>query len=72
MGGPKGHGHVLVVLRALVLVAHQHGYRCAQGEPIEQAAEDFHPILFLARGGDSALPRPSSIELGLDPSDVDR
>ena len=67
MGGPESHGHVLVVAGSLVLVAHQHGDRGAQGcRSIQQAAEHLDPIRFLARGGDVTLTGPAPIQFLLD------
>ena len=66
MGGAEGHLHFLVVLRTLVLVADHHRNRGAQGDPVEQAAEDFDPVVFLARGGDLALARFAPIQVVLD------
>ena len=71
MGGPKGHLHLLVIAGPLVFVAHQHGDRCAQGDPIEQTAEDFNLVVFLARGGDFALTRFAAIQFGLDGIEVE-
>ena len=71
MGGPKGHLHLLVIAGPLVLVAHHHGDRGSQGDPIEQTAEDFNLVGFLARGGDFALTRFAAIQFGLDGIEVE-
>jgi hypothetical protein len=66
VGGAERHRHLLVVLRALILVAHQHRDRCAEGDAIEQAAEDLHLIFLLAGRGDPALARFAPVQFRLD------
>ena len=66
MGGAVGHLHFPVILGALVPVAHEHRDRGAQGQAIQQSAENLNPIVFFAGGGDFALAGLAPIELGLN------
>ena len=72
MGRPKGDLHLLVVAGALVLVAHHHGNRGAQGDAIEQATEDLDLVVFLARCRDPALPGFAPVQLMLNRRDIKR
>ena len=66
VGGTEGHFHFPVVLRSLILVAHHHRDRCAEGHAIEQATENFDLVILLAGGGDLALAWLAAVEFGLD------
>ena len=66
VGWAEGHRHFLVILGALVLVAHQPGDRRSEGDVIEQAAEDLHPVVLAAGRGDAALAGPTAVEFGLN------
>lgn len=64
--GPVGDAHLAVVLRALVLVAHEHGDGGPQGDAVGHPREHLARVLLLARGGDDGLPRAAPVELALD------
>jgi len=71
VGWAEGHRHFLVILGALVLVAHQPGDRRSEGDVIEQAAEDLHPVVLLAGSDDLALAGLAAVEVGLNRVEVE-
>jgi hypothetical protein len=71
VGWAEGHRHFLVILGALVLVAHQPGDRRSDGDAIEQAAEDLHPVVLLAGGDDLSLAGLAAVEIGLNRVEVE-
>ena len=71
MRGTEEAAHVLVVLRVLVVVAHDEPDGAACGFAFEDAAEQFHLVGFVARRGDVALSGAPTVELGLNEVQVD-
>ena len=63
---PELVAHLVVGAGPLVGVAHQHRDGRAGRPALEDAGEDFHPVLLVARGDDVALAGPPAVELGLD------
>ena len=59
-------GHFGVGFGAGVLVTDHDGDGGAEGEPVEDAGEDFAAVEFLARGDDVALAGAAAVEVELD------
>ena len=58
--------HLLVVLRVLVLVAHDEADGAACRLAFEHAAEQFYVVSLLSAGGNVALARSAAVEFRLD------
>ena len=71
VGGSEGHLHLLVVLGALILVAHHHGDWGAEGHAVEQPAEDLNAVVFFARGGDLALAGFAPVQFRLNRLEIE-
>ena len=62
---------VLIVLRVLVLVSDDESDGTARRFPFKDAAEQFHLVCFLSRGGDMALSRTATVQFLLDERQID-
>lgn len=58
--------HLVVGLRAEVLVLHPHRDRRARGQSLERARQDLHRVRLLARRGDRRLAGATAVEIRLD------
>ena len=66
MAGSKLPCDVAVILGSLVLVADQHGYWRAGRHALENAGQDFNPVILAALRDKAALPRLAPVKIGLD------
>ena len=65
VGGTEQTAHIFIVLRVLVLVAHNEADGTACRLSFKNTAEQFHLIRLLARGGDLALSWSTTVQLVL-------
>ena len=71
MAWPEQIGNGLVVAALLVLVEDHHRDGVARGPPLEDTAQDLHPVRLAAGGHQVRLPWPAPVHLLLDGRQVE-